>query len=172
MIGLNEYMHTNIITHKGIVSIANANIGDKVYEYNTGKMMEIRGIVKSKCTDILQVSFSDKRTDLRTHDELLPSGKIKLSPLEFNPGKIKDPLNPDPYISGALFIYGDYKSKYINLPLDMDEVNNEFAHKYNLDYASKLDENRVYFSFNHKPNDPITWSEFYPDYDFYAKSKR
>lgn len=172
MVGLNEYIETKIITHKGIINISEVNIGDKVYEYNTGKLLEVRGIKKSKDTEIFEVTFSDKRTSLRTHDEILPAGEIETKPLEFNHDKVVKPLYPDPYIAGALFIYGNHEDKYLSLPLDMDAANNEFANKYNLDYGNRLDHNIVYFSYSYTPNKLITWREFFKDYDFYAKTKK
>lgn len=172
MRGLNEYIDTNIITQNGIVSISNVHIGDRVYDFHTGKMLEVKDVIESKCTDIMQVLYSDGRKEFKLHDDVLYGGKKELRPLEFNPDKVKDPLYPDPNIAGVLLIYGDYDSNEIKLPLDMDEINNLFAHNYNLDYGMITNRNTVNFSFNHSPNRFITWDEFFPHYDFYAKSKK
>ena len=120
MRGLNEYIDTNIITQNGIVSISNVHIGDRVYDFHTGKMLEVKDVIESKCTDIMQVLYSDGRKEFKLHDDVLYGGKKELRPLEFNPDKVKDPLYPDPNIAGVLLIYGDYDSNEIKLPLDIE----------------------------------------------------
>ena len=84
MRGLNEYIDTNIITQNGIVSISNVHIGDRVYDFHTGKMLEVKDVIESKCTDIMQVSYSDGRKEFKLHDDVLYGGRKELRPLEFN----------------------------------------------------------------------------------------
>ena len=102
----------------------------------------------------------------------IKDSRIRLFPLIFLPDKVSRPLYPDPYVAGALFIYGNYDDEYLNLPLDRYQVNNNFSHGYNVEYFPLLGKNTVYFQWKGKDTDHrITWKEFFPCYEFFAKNK-
>jgi hypothetical protein len=85
--------------------------------------------------------------------------------------KVTNPVSPDPYVAGALLIYGDQKDPYINLPSFTSAINTTLAHKYQLNYANERSANgNFYFRYNGAPFDKlITWDEFFPNYTFSAK---
>ena len=88
--------------------------------------------------------------------------------INYNQKKIVAPLYPDPYIAGALLIYGDENDQCLNLPSDSLAVNNLFAHKYQLNYGGIVSpDGKVYFRYNGKSvDDLITWKEFFSQYVF------
>jgi hypothetical protein len=188
-------------TQRGTIAIEDINIGDMVYDYKTGKKIEVLDLEVTEKSDVYEIVYSDNRkgyyhyhepiflgdgvsnicTLLKMHDKSFMDdpinpkiyrGNIKQYPIDYNLDMLISPLSPDPYIAGALIIYGNYESEYINLPLDKDAANNLFAHKYQLNYAEKLDKNTVYFAYNGTSRTKvITWNEFFPLYNFYGKSK-
>lgn len=170
MVGLNEYIDSGIITPNGVMSIKDAHIGDKIYDYYTGEISEIKDIKETKLCRILNVHFSDGRSELRPFYESLLSHRIKMNAIEYHKDDITDILEPDPYTAGALLIYGDWSDNYINLPIDKCKVDSFIMHRYNANYASKLGKNKNYFSYNSRPNMPITWDEFFNKYDLYVKT--
>ena len=167
MLTKNSYLHSYVITEHGMKEINEIEIGDKIYEYGTGKLIEVQNIIET-LLPIKKLTFSDGRVDYRGIDERNPKD-FKISALEFT--GIKKPLYPDPNLAGAIFTYADHSDKYVNLPMDMDNVNNLFSHKYHVKYADKIDKNKVYFSNTCSPDEVLTWEQMFPDYDFYAKYK-
>ena len=167
MIINNNYLHTYVITEHGMKDINEVNIGDKVYEYDTGELIEVENIVQS-LEPIIRIDFSDGRMDYRVINETIP-GNFKIKALEFK--GLKDPLYPDPNLVGAIFTYADHSDEYVNLPMDMDQVNNLFSHKYHVKYANKIEKNKVYFANISTPDKILKWEEMFSHYDFYAKNK-
>lgn len=167
MIINNNYLHTYVITEHGMKDINEVNIGDKVYEYDTGELIEVENIVQS-LEPIIRIDFSDGRMDYRSMNESVP-GNFKIKSLEFK--GLRDPLYPDPNLAGAIFTYADHSDEYVNLPMDMDQVNNLFSHKYHVKYADKIEKNKVYFANISTPDKILKWEEMFPHYDFYAKYK-
>jgi hypothetical protein len=177
-----------VLTQKGIVPVNKLLYGDKVYEYGTNRMLEVKSLIETQCDKSIKIIYSDgriemyfcnedtlirsnikKACELSKADENIP---IPLCGIEFNPGKVKEPLYPDPYTAAALLIYGDFSEEYLNYPLNRVEANCVFSHKYNVDYFPLIKRNKVYFQWKGKETDHrITWAEFFPKYDFYAKTK-
>lgn len=161
-----------IQTQRGDIPLSNTNIGDIVYNYETGDELEIKGFTTSDIEDVYEAEYTDGRKAYYRYSELIYKGDIQQYPIEYNKNRIVHPLTPDSYITGALIIYGKNDDKYLNLPLDRTAVNSLFAHKYQLNYGDKLGNNRVYFSYDGKSRDDlITWKEFFPDYLFYGRTK-
>lgn len=163
-------------TTRGIIPIDNIHIGDVVYEYKTGNEFSIENIIDSKIENIYRIKYNDGRILYSRESELSSYKNINTTPhpMEYNKNKIINPLFPDPYIAGALLIYGDADDEYLNLPFDCDAVNNLFSHKYQLNYADRLSvTGKAYFRYNgNNGDDLITWKEFFPNnYTFFAKYK-
>lgn len=187
MLGLNEYIPIYVQSRKGIVPIDDLGYGDTVYEYGTGKELTVIDITGQEDDKIYNVEYTDGRSQIYRARDLLFTGndiglvgdlskrkefpEIPLMPTELFRAPVSRPLYPDPCIAGALIIFGRYDTPYINLPLDRSGVNQLFAHKYNLDYADKLEDNTTFYTYNSgDKSKPITWKEFFPYYDFYATS--
>lgn len=188
MLGLGEYVPIYLQTPKGVKEAGDLMIDDIVYEYTTGK--ELRVIHTEITTGrICKVTYSDGRSQICRFEENIYTGgnhiieardalvrnyfhDIETREYELNNKRISTPLYPDPYIAGALIIFGKYDTPYINLPLDRSAADQLFAHKYNLDFADKLEDNTTFYSWNGTDkSQPITWKEFFPNYDFYIASK-
>lgn len=189
MLGNNEYIHTPVLSGRGVVDISDLFPGDTVIEYKTGARIPVLNTVKRELHDIWELEFTDGRKmnfssvdRVYTGKEIIPLiyalkregkdfGNVKQFPVELQKDVVS-PLLPDPYIAGALIMYGDFDDEYINLPLDRRAADSLFGDKYNVENAEKLGDNTVYFyPVNTPPENPITWKEFFPKYDFYAKSK-
>lgn len=190
-----------IQTQDGDVPIEHVYVGDIVYDYKTSEEYEVRSIVNSRTEKIYKVEYTDGRVDYYTLSELMfigysitnvdtllrerenfmldhptsvnsTRGNIKISAITYNKSSIRDILVPDPYIAGALLIYGNYDDEYINLPLDRPATNAFLAHKYQLNFADKLSDNTVYFTYNGAPrNQILRWWDFFPLYTFRARNK-
>ena len=176
------------LTNRGVLDIKDINPGDCVYEWKTNNLLEIQGIEWLCYHNMYEVVYSDGRIEFHTNHEPVyleeynnpphaPFCKcrrsrefpITLYPITFN-NSLTRPLAPDPYIAGVLLIYGDQEDPYINYPIDRIEPNNEFAHKYNVDYYPMLDSKKAYFQWKGRQVDePIQWEEFFPNYTFYGK---
>lgn len=187
MLGINEYIPIYVQTHRGILAIDDLVYNDIIYEYGTGNELKVIDVTGPDPDVIYDVKYSDDRSQIyRAHDHVFTGNsvvevnhifgkdkfpEIPLKPIELYRSKISRPLHPDPCIAGALIIFGRYDTPYINLPLDRNGVNQLFAHKYNLDYADKLEDNTTFYAYNGADKSkPITWKEFFPYYDFYATS--
>ena len=176
------------LTSRGVLDISDINPGDCVYEWKTNKLLEIQTIEYLCYNNMYEVTYSDGRIEYHTNHEPVyleeyntpphsPFCKcrrswqfpINLYPIIFDTTTISKPLSPDPYIAGALLIYGDQTDPYINYPMNRIEPNNEFSHKYNVDYYPLLDKKKAYLQWKGKEAErPITWEEFFPSYDFYG----
>lgn len=187
MLGLNEYIPIYVQSRRGVVSIDDINYGDTVYEYGTGRELKVIDITNREDDNIYRAEYTDGRSQIYRANDLLFTGngigsvaelskrkdfpEMPLKAIELFRAPVSRPLYPDPCIAGALIIFGRYDTPYINLPLDRSGVNQLFAHKYNLDYADKLEDNTTFYAYNGgDKSEPITWKEFFPYYDFYATS--
>lgn len=167
-IGKNNYIHTYCITEYGMKNIKEINIGDKVYEYETGELIEVQDI-KRNADIINEVHYNDGRVNLIASFEKIPED-FNINALEFK--GLKTPLYPDANLAGAIFMYADLENDFVNLPLDLVNINNLFANKYKVQYANKLDDkNTAYFSFIDTPDEVIKWKDLFSDYKFYSKEK-
>jgi hypothetical protein len=192
-----ERVPINILTERGIIPIEKTRAGDYVYEYNTGKRLEVKNIIDLDIDDIYEITFSDHRKSYSYFDDFvylgnytttlkkfvrnisyvkdfgyenIRYGNIIQFPIEYEKSKIKSPLTPDPYIAGVLLIYGNYNSKHINIPNNLN-IPGFLFFKYNLEYGSVFEENNMTFIKNKDASEKnITWEEFFPSYKFYAKS--
>lgn len=154
----------------------NARIGDIVYEYGTGHEFTIEKFIDSDIEDIYKIEYNDGRITFCRESELRLYKNMDVFPyyINYNKDRVINLLTPDPYIAGALLIYGDSSDEYVNLPFDSDAVNNLFSHKYQLNYGNKLSlDGKLYFTYNGDSVDKlITWKEFFPNnYTFFAKFK-
>lgn len=191
MNGLNRYVPIAVHTQRGILDTSELTPGDELIEYGSGRRLKVMGIEKVGPTAVWELTYSDGRMqyfniirNIFTGDMIISliqalKGNatffrdVKIYPVELLHKPAKESLNPDPYIAGALIMYGNYNDEFINLPLDRTSADQLFAHKYNLDHAAKLGDNTVYFRYNGTPDDMcIKWSEFFPNHDFFAKSRK
>ena len=168
---LDNQLPVMIQTKRGNIPMENLNIGDSVFSHEYGCEFEILGLRDTE-ERVYQVKFNDGRSTIYTGKELdyFDNRPIHQNRINYN-HRIINPLHPDPYIAGALLIYGDQTDKYLNLPFDVNGVNNLFAHKYQLNYGGTVSENgNKYFRYNGSPVDKlISWEEFFSNYVFTGK---
>ena len=194
-----KYITFVVQTQRGNVAIEHVHLGDIVYDFETGQRYEVKDIIEAESDDIYEVTYNDGRVDhykfhepiylgqtittldtLYREENYLSSDKssITVSPIndvinrkiEYDPDLVKDPLVPDPYMTGALLIHGNYELDYINLPLDRAGANPYFSHKYQVVFGRILGPNTVGFQYIGSPGDSlITWDEFFPHYSIFCK---
>lgn len=154
-------------TQRGNIPIDNLNVGDVVYSYESGRELEILGFTNYD-ENIYKVEYNDGRFSYNTGRELdrMKNMSISQNYIDYNKKKIVNPLYPDPYIAGALLIYGDQTDPYLNLTTDNSNINNFFSNKYQLNYADEVSDNgKSYFRYNGDSVDKkITWEEFFSNY--------
>lgn len=194
MYSFDQYYPVMIHTNRGLLEIRDIMPGDCVYEYGTSRQVPVERLVFEEPRYLYGVKYTDRRTQhfteldhvydgvksykipelhdyLKHHRNIRYFGEIKTFPIDFGT-KIQTELVPDPLVAGALLTHGDYDDPYMNLPMDREGINNHFAHRYNLDYANCIGENKVYYKFNGAPADSrITWKEFFPKYPMYLTTK-
>jgi hypothetical protein len=193
MFGYRERIPIKVLTDKGVVPIDTLVPGEFVYEYHTGNLLEIKDIVDLDVDDVYEVEYSDHRKSYYQSKDYIYLGnsvsrigdffKNKFSmkleninsnftqfPLEYEKNRIRKQLVPDPYIAGALLIYGDLNLEFINLPSNMN-IPTSLLYKYNLDYGNTVDGNKNTFICLGDPyKREITWNKFFPLSNFYAKT--
>ena len=177
----------SVLTSKGYQYEKNVFIGDKLYDYFTGEFLPIIDIKYQQVGQMYSVIYSDSRIEYYDENEWvlfnndavhpyelidrkMPSKTIGMYPIEYDFG-IQRPLYPDPYVAGALFMFGDYEDPYINIKeTNLIFPSNEFismlSYKYNIGYSGN--------TINHfsRNGEDITWEEFFSNYTFYASSQK
>lgn len=183
MIGKNEYYPIKVHTQRGLIDLRHIFPGDKVIEYKTGNLLEVKKVYNHIYGKIYDVYYNDKRHSIYLDKDFILNGnnlirifdinkntifsEIKQYPIKKFNNKIRSPLNPDAYITGAFLMYGDLYDKYINLPYDMDGINSVLEYKYDVDYSiNPITSGKVYFRYkaNYK-DDMIDWNQFFGRYD-------
>ena len=172
-----------ILTPYGTINPDMLEVGDTVLEYKTGRHLTISYITEVFVTRAFDVTYGDDitirygcRENIFTGNriceayQLTPEDRyydVKTYPVVYNKN-ITRPLTPDPYVAGALLIYGDQNDEFINLPIDRVQVNNQLSHMYNIDYYPLAKDGKVYFQYKGKqPAWRITWKEFFDKYYYF-----
>lgn len=201
MIGINSTISTYVETLKrSNVPIQDLIPGDKLYEYKTNNLLEVRNVKKLPKNVIWEITYNDGRLSYVSSSDLLFTGSkicktipaddmclvrnpidnapvlldtIQQYPVKFQNRGFIDTLKPDPYIAGALLIHGDFDDEYINLPMDRESADNHFAHRYNLDFSQmKVGKRRCYYQYNGAPKSKaIKWVDFFKGHHIYATTK-
>lgn len=184
--GLNNLVSYKVKTTKGDIPVEKINIGDKVLSYYTGEELEVKDVVKSELSEVWNVFYTDGRMARYCSDSLIYTGDtirffkdcinepdlhkifkpLNQYQINFNNDTVKDQLNPDPYLAGALYVYGDFDDEYVNLPITASEGIRLFINKYLFDDKIledpiSLENHRIHFR-SSKTNELITWKEFFP----------
>ena len=191
MKGLNNEYLFKVLTDKGNKSINNVNIGDKLYEYGTGNLLEVKDLVKVS-GPVHMIFYSDGRHGFYLQNQYIYNGNIMLLlddiisnkasksshiiqyQIDFNSDKVVNPLFPDPYVAGALFAYADYENENISIPLYFKQSDEFWVNLTDeiipADAIDKSDVPSIYFIYNGDLSEtPITWDKLFPNYKFYAK---
>jgi hypothetical protein len=185
-----ETIHNrSILTDRGMILENNIFQGDKVYDYITNSWVEVKDIEYKSFKRLFIVHYNDGRIQYITENEEIRIGDYHKFPYEINKSdlfvnkvnvhaidfytKIRNKLDPNPYIAGALLMHGDYNSEYVNIHYQcIDAINaicNEYHYKYDLDPS---DSSKVLFSYNPILTlDYITWNDFFKKYEFFARNK-
>lgn len=163
--GMNQLYSINVITTRGNVPIDKLVPGDNVYEYKTGYTHEVQSIQKTECIDMIEVIYSDKRTSLHGRNErmFVGAGTDKICSVEtfikFG-GAISESIPQysytlnerpgayNPYVDGALFMYGDINDLYLNIKVSNHAPWRSILNHYN--WGCRIANNRIYFT------DPLT----------------
>ena len=174
-----------ILTQRGIIPAADVNIGDFLYEYETSNRLEIKHIEKIT-TAIYDIKYTDKRVEKINEKGLIYCNNqkhrvdevsckefpftqpLQLYPVNFNKYNVTKPLDPDPYVAGALFSYGDYEDEFINLPIIKESVVDALCNKYAMEIMSI--DGVYHFKYKHE-DEFVRWKDFFSRYAFYAKNK-
>lgn len=186
-----EFPARTILTTRGVLDANDVLPGDFVYEWRTGNLLEVKEIKMMPFYEMFKLVYSDGRYQYIVDPECIyldqwtlpphhPFCKctytrdypIKIYPIDFTKGNeygIEAPLDPDPYVAGALCIHGDQDQEELNWDFDRTEANNQFSHKYNVDYYPLIGPNENYFQWKGRVTEErITWKEFFGDIDFHA----
>lgn len=171
----------SVQTTEGDVNINDISIGDTVYSYDSKKELEVMEIVDLTKEDVYKVTYTDGREDYYQESELIyigygvipiksliddrrhgMHGSIKQYQISYGTSYNPHVRRSDPYISGALCIYGNAKDEFINLPSDCTAANSFFINKYQAFYEWKIGSNATYFSRNGDINNKlISWKDFF-----------
>lgn len=175
-----------VLTSDGVKPIDEVNIGDKVYEYGTGNLLEVTGIMKHKPSTVYYVAYSDGRCTMFLENEpyfdgyqIIKDGfnnesKVNIiqHPIEFNKDKVVNPLPLDPYLAGPLFIYGDYTIPLMNLPYypyhHTNKLNEEYLESLSFIQTIYDIDDKILILFkdiNDKGECHITWNELCNKYN-------
>ena len=177
MLDITETIHNrSILTSKGMMLENNIFQGDKVYDYNTNSWIEVKDVIYKPITRLFKVNYSDGRmqyiADNEMNEFISCDIEIKLHAIDFYT-KIRNKLTPNPYIVGALLMYGDYNREYINIPSEYSDAINAICNEYHYTYElDPTDSSRVLFRYNSDFTlEYITWNEFFKQYQFFARNK-
>ena len=158
---LNEVIPTN----KGMKLISDLLPGDCIYEYGTSNMIPVLGLQK-EYVPLCEVIYSDGRRAIMPEYEAYSEEMQRLlRPVALDYKKDLTQLinyTPDPYVAGALLMYGDLMDECINLPADAKNYS-LLLYKYDLEKVETSE--KLYFK--HKENnDLITYKEFFSTFEF------
>lgn len=177
MLDITETIHNrSILTSKGMMLENNIFQGDKVYDYNTNSWIEVKDVIYKPIMRLFKVNYSDRRMQYIADNEMnkfISCGiGINLHAIDFYT-KIRNKLTPNPYITGALLMYGDYNREYINIPSECFDAINAICTEYHYTYEiDPKNSSRVLFRYNSDFTlEYITWNEFFKQYQFFARNK-
>lgn len=172
-----------VLTHRGIIDAKDVVPGDYLYEYGTNNMLEIKDIQRASDWSRYTAKYSDGRLEEYGKEELIYFGSQmykphivvnqifqRCQPIEqysvgFGTNKVIAPLDPDPYVAGALLGYGDFHDEYMNLPNKKDAIIDGISNKYNIDCIQEVEDGPVYFVYKGE-EEKIKWIDFFGKYEF------
>ena len=183
MLNVNETIHSrSLLTHRGMVLEEDIRTYDLLYNYNTQQWVEIQDIDYVPIKKLFMIQYNDGREQIIHDNERVVIGDkiynldeinplhVKRKPVELKATEFYDTLNmglePDPYIAGALLMFGDYSIDYINLPSRCKEAIDHIANKYKFEY----DEKTTTFKYAYV-NEYVTWAYMFPQSYFFARTK-
>ena len=183
---LNDTIGFRVLTTNGIKNIDSLNFGDKLYEYKTNNLLEVVKVRRYPISQsIFIVKYSDGRKFIYGPNDLIFNGYriIKFEdlfdninrsspiiqyPIDYK--KLLNPLDPDPYVAGALLLYGNFDIPFINLPISKSKADNLFFNKYNMVFGENIRGGVVYFKYEHT-DELIRWDDFFKRYKVYVNGK-
>lgn len=170
----NDYADYSVLTNRGIVSINDVNIGDYVYEFNTGRKIMVKGLEQSDLAPVYQVIYNDGRSKFFLENQMIYTGKMvcmvdeaaKMKHEEFgsiNPKRIEFDQNPvieglDPYTMGMLYAFGDFTDTLVNLPISGNQASRLLSEKYTFIDVGEIGHEKCCFRY-HDSYKNITWRE-------------
>lgn len=185
---LDDRIPLKIQTHRGDLDIKDILPFDKVYDYVTGKEVVVQKLIQLPRKPVYRIGYTDGREDFYQHDELIHLGNRnvrldqffrfeKPEPITQHPMPydevIREPLRPDPYVSGALLVYGEFDMPWINLPFfsryDHPFINilvdrlgpgTQLGFKYQLHPILDRKRRRLGFRYT-RSGDFVTWMDFF-----------
>lgn len=189
MLDIFESIHSRMVLSKhGFILEELVLPGDFLYDYITKEWLEVKDVKSIPCTRLYEIHYSDGRIQYITDDEYIKIGDkyytpeyikefkvyrqpISLHHVEYYP-QLRDKLKPNPYIAGALFIYGDYNKEYINIPFKCEKIINDICNEFHFIYETYADkQTRVKFKYDSDfINDYITWRKFFNKFKFFART--
>lgn len=191
MLGLNDYIPTPVLTQRGPMDIKDVVPTDRVYEYRTGKLLEVQGIKKVDSDKIFRIEYNDGRsTDIHLLSNIYAGEGLGILPLtrvlalpflgiipqyhiDFQ-YQLKAAPEPDPYIIGALLTFADYSDRYVNLAIsknggnhyDPALTNTHLENAYKLKIAEDISNGNTHYHWDGTPSDQcLSWEEFLSGYD-------
>lgn len=175
-----------VLTNRGVIEAKDVLPGDYLYEYGTSRRLNINYVEELKHQRVYDIRYTDGRMEkvagdqkiffnnrIYTPEELSGEMLNNIIPIKRHVcdyGKLYEDLYPDPYVAGALFIYGDLNDKYINLPVDRYEADDVLRYKYGITYANETSKTKKYYTYIGS-NEKITWVDFFKDYNFFHKNR-
>lgn len=179
---IRENIHARmILTDRGLRPENEIVQGDHVIEYKTNNLLEVADVQLKRQKRFYTVNYSDGRFQFVSENELVLNGSEAHYPEEYRPDKYRrneiiqhpiefrdseTPLDPDPYMAGAIFGYADYTSPYVNLKSHCADAINYIKEKYHC--STSINGNTIVFV---KPYETeyYTWDDMFPNYRFFAR---
>ena len=150
----NNFGNTKVYTQRGLIPIDEVIPTDYVYEFNTGKLLQVQSTHKHLSDKLFKVIFEDGR------EQIIDRGDFIYNPHHFTQHvgehtdkfgnyRIKPPIiacktfklvelnsthQISPYIVGMLSLYGDRKHKYVNIIEKFSTLRTNWAYENNIDF--------------------------------------
>lgn len=171
-----DYLDYAVITTKGVKSITDINIGDYVYEFNTGRKVMVTGVEKTEPEIVYHIIYTDGRSQMFLGNQFIYTGqKIEFLPDEketkeitfssLNPKRIEFDQYPvieglDPYTFGMLYMFGNFYDSYVNLPISVGQASRLLLDKYTFINVGEIGYDYCYFRYNNSDQN-IKWTDLF-----------
>lgn len=173
MYNYNNFRNTKVYTQRGLIPINEVVPTDYVYEFNTGKLLQVQSIHKHMTEKLYEVKFYDGRTQIIDRGDFIYNPHHFSQHIGFESNFISRPVIPckafnlveinsehdiDPYMIGMLSIYGDRTKEYVNIKSKFTDVKTNWHYRDDITYGTTED-GVTYLLFSGKQK---TWNEYAP----------
>lgn len=169
-------LSNRVHTHRGLIFEKDLLPGDKVFEYGTGKSINVLEVKKIDPAMLYNIDFNDGRNLIVREDDfvfdganIVPFHKLMTyndfplySLYPFNPKEtVIESFNLDPYTAGRFLTFGKYDYDNINLPLHLyTKIPDSIEFKYHIESDLSSDKDGVVFFKYEGHEEYIKWKDF------------